>query len=323
LLSLVVPVFNEAEVLPTFHARLSAVLEKIPFESEIIYIDDGSRDASSMVLQALRSTDSRVGIISFSRNFGKETAMTAGLDHTRGDIVVVIDADLQDPPELIPTLVQGWRQGYDVVYGRRTTRHGETRLKRASSAMFYRVIHRMSGVQIPKDTGDFRLLSRRAVESLRQLREQHRFMKGLFAWIGYPALAVDYERDARVAGRSKWNYWRLWNFALEGITSFSTAPLKVATYVGALVSLLAFVFAGVVIVKTVLYGDPVRGFPSLMVAILLLGGIQLVSVGLIGEYLARVFDEVKGRPLYLLKHHAPPISAGQQARLESREVSAR
>jgi glycosyltransferase involved in cell wall biosynthesis len=305
-ISVVVPVFNEAEVLPAFHRRLLVVLDGLSLAAEVLYVDDGSTDTTGQLIQAFQQRDKRVGVIAFSRNFGKEVAMTAGLDHTRGDVVVVIDADLQDPPELIPELLRGWQQGYDVVYGRRAGRQGETVLKRATSYLFYRVIRRMSRVEIPQDTGDFRLLSRRAVESLRQLRERHRFMKGLFAWIGYPHLAVDYQREARHSGRTKWNYLRLWNLALEGITSFSTAPLKAATYIGLLVSLVAFIFAVVVIVKTILYGDPVRGYPSLMVVLLFLGGTQLISVGLLGEYLARVFDEVKNRPLYLMKHHAPP-----------------
>lgn len=311
LLSVVVPVFNESEVLSSFHARLSAVLDGLGFASEVVYVDDGSTDATGQVLQNLRGADDRVAIVEFSRNFGKEVAMTAGLDHARGDVVVVIDADLQDPPELIPDLIRGWQDGYDVVYGRRTSRAGESLLKRATSSMFYRVIRRVSRVDIPRDTGDFRLLSRRAVESLRQLREQHRFMKGLFAWIGYPHRAIEYHREPRRGGRTKWNYWRLWNLALEGITSFSTGPLKVATYFGLLVSVVAFLFAAFVVVKTVVFGDPVRGYPSLMVVILFLGGAQLVSVGLLGEYLARIFDEVKQRPLYLVKHHAPAaIHAG-------------
>lgn len=305
LVSVVVPVFNEVDVLPVFHARLSAVLDTLPLAAEILYVNDGSTDATGQVLQSLRATDGRVGFVELSRNFGKEVAMTAGLDHSQGDAVVVIDADLQDPPELIPEFLRHWEQGYDVVYGRRTSRQGETLLKRSTSYLFYRVIHRLSRVRIPADTGDFRLLSRRAVESLRALREQHRFMKGLFAWIGYPQKAVEYQRAPRQGGRTKWNYFRLWNFALEGITSFSTAPLKIATYIGLLISLAAFMFGAVVITKTLLYGDPVRGYPSLMVVILFLGGAQLVSIGLLGEYLARVFDEVKRRPLYLADYYRP------------------
>jgi len=304
-LTIVVPVFNEVEVLPVFHRRLCAALANIQLFPEIIYVDDGSTDDTRTVLQSLHSTDDRVAIIALSRNFGKELAMTAGLDYARGDAVIVIDADLQDPPELIPEFIRYWHQGYDVVFGQRTSRLGETLLKRSTSYLFYRLIRRLSRVKIPQDTGDFRLLSRRAVEALRKLREQHRFMKGLFAWIGYAQKAVEYQRAPRQGGRTKWNYMRLWNFAVEGITSFSTAPLKVATYLGLLTSLFAFVFGASILVRTLLYGDPVRGYPSLMVVILFLGGAQLISVGLLGEYLARVFDEVKNRPLYLIEQHFP------------------
>lgn len=231
--------------------------------------------------------------------------MAAGLDHVRGDAVIVIDADLQDPPELIPRLLEQWRAGYDNVYARRRQRDGETWLKKASAAWFYKVIGKLSRVRIPQDTGDFRLLSRRAVEALRQLREQHRFMKGLFAWIGYPSIAVEYDRDPRHAGRTKFNYWKLWNFALEGITSFTIAPLRLATYFGILVALAAFVAIVVLVAKTLLYGDPVKGYPSLMSVILFLGGIQLVALGALGEYIGRMFNETKGRPLYFTKRCIP------------------
>jgi glycosyltransferase involved in cell wall biosynthesis len=293
-------------VLPIFHDRLSTVLATLALPAEILYIDDGSTDRTPQLLRSLRSTDARIGVIKLSRNFGKEAALTAGLDHCRGDVVIVIDADLQDPPELIPELLRCWTQGYDVVYGRRVSRQGETVLKRSTSYLFYRLMGRLSRVHIPHDTGDFRLLSRRTVESLRVLREQHRFMKGLFAWVGYPQIAIEYQRQPRQAGRTKWNYWRLWNFALEGITSFSTAPLKVATYLGLLISMFAFTFAAKVTVATLLYGDPVRGYPSLIVVILFLGGVQLISIGLLGEYIARIFNEVKQRPLYLIQSHLPP-----------------
>jgi glycosyltransferase involved in cell wall biosynthesis len=236
--------------------------------------------------------------------------MTAGLDHARGDAVVVIDADLQDPPELIPELVLKWKEGFDVVYARRSVREGETFVKKATAKLFYRAIQSISRVNIPPDTGDFRLLSRRAVESLKLLREQHRFMKGLFAWIGYPQVAVYYRRDPRLAGKTKWNYWRLWNFAIEGITSFSIAPLKLATYVGLLTAVGAFLAAGVVVYKTIFYGDPVRGYPSLMVVVLFLGGVQLMSLGMIGEYLGRMFNETKQRPLYLVNRFVPSSLQG-------------
>jgi len=302
-LSIIVPAYNEEAVLPEFHRRLCLVLDSLNASWEIIYVNDGSSDGTMQVMTGLQ--DRQVAIIDLSRNFGKEIAMTAGLDHARGDAVVVIDADLQDPPELIPELVAKWRDGYDVVYARRTVRDGESLLKKTTAGLFYRAIQFLSRIKIPQDTGDFRLLSRRAVDALKQLREQHRFMKGLFTWIGYPQIAVYYRRDRRFAGRTKWSYWRLWNFALEGITSFSIGPLKIATYMGLLTALGAFSYAAFVIYKTVAYGEPVRGYPSLMVVVLFLGGVQLISLGIIGEYLGRMFDETKRRPLYLINRYLP------------------
>ncbi len=306
LLSVIVPAYNEAGVLDAFHQRLSAVLANLPMQTEVIYVNDGSTDRTLEIISSIRMNDRTIGIIDLSRNFGKEIAMAAGLDHAQGDAVVVIDADLQDPPELIPELVQHWQEGYDGAYAVRLSREGESWLKKVTAHFFYRLINRLSSMPIPEDTGDFRLLSRRAVESLKKLREQHRFTKGLFTWIGYPQKAVHYHRNPRLAGKTKWNYWRLWNFALEGITSFTTAPLRIATYAGSLTALSAFLFAAIIIYKTLAYGEPVRGYPSLMVVILFLGGIQLIGIGIIGEYLGRVFDETKIRPLYFLKGNIPP-----------------
>jgi len=303
LLSIVVPAYNEEEVLPEFHKRVCKVLMSLSFRAEIIYVNDGSTDGTLKVMQALRGRDPRVCIVDLSRNYGKEIALTAGIDHAKGDAIVVIDADLQDPPELIPELIKYWRDNYDVVYGRRISREGETATKKATAHAFYRLVNKISTTKIPEDTGDFRLLSRRAVNSLKELRERHRFMKGLFAWIGYPQKEVAYTRDARFAGKTKWNYWRLWNFALEGITSFTIAPLKAASYFGLMVALIAFIYAGFIIYKTLVYGDPVRGYPSLVVIILFLGGVQLAALGIIGEYLGRVFDETKNRPLYFIKDY--------------------
>jgi glycosyltransferase involved in cell wall biosynthesis len=300
-LSVVVPAYNEEDVIGEFHTRLIKVIDSISGISEVLYVNDGSRDATIDILRAIRSSDQRVSIIDLTRNFGKEIAMTAGLDYCTGDAVVVIDADLQDPPELIPELIKVWRSGYDVVYAQRTQRDGESLLKRSTAHWFYRLIQRTNRVRIPQDTGDFRLLSRRAVESLKELREHHRFMKGLFAWIGYAQAAVPYRRDPRFAGASKFNYWRLWNFALEGFTSFTIMPLKLATYLGLVISLLALISAGWVVLRTLVYGDPVRGYPSLMVVILFLSGVQLLFIGVIGEYLGRVFNETKRRPLYLVR----------------------
>ncbi|MBT9521154.1 MAG: glycosyltransferase family 2 protein [Dechloromonas sp.] len=304
-LSVVVPAYNEEEVLPELYRRLSAVLSGFCPNYEILFVNDGSRDGTLEVMRNLKTADAHVGYVNLSRNFGKEIAMTAGLDAARGDAVVVIDADLQDPPELIPQLIDGWREGFDVVYARRVSRSGETWLKKATASAFYKTIQRIGPVSIPEDVGDFRLMSRRAVNALKQIRERHRFMKGLFAWIGFSQKAIDYQRDARFAGETKWNYWKLWNFAIEGITSFSIAPLKVSTYLGLFVALLAFLYAIFVIYKTIMFGDPVKGYPSLMAVVLFLGGIQLVGIGLLGEYVGRMFVETKYRPLYLLDEVIP------------------
>jgi glycosyltransferase involved in cell wall biosynthesis len=303
-LSVIVPIFNEEEVLPEFHRRLTQVLAEVGSNCEILYINDGSHDQTLQVIEGFQ--DDRVAIIDLSRNFGKEIALTAGLDHSRGDAVIVIDADLQDPPEVIPELISKWREGYDVVYARRTSRDGDTLVKKVTAKLFYRFVQGINRVKIPEDTGDFRLLSRRAVDALKQLRETHRFMKGLFAWIGYPQVAVNYSRDARFAGETKWNYWQLWNFALEGITSFTITPLKIATYFGLLTALGSFAYALIVIYKTLAFGEPVQGYPSLMVVILFLGGVQLMSLGVLGEYLGRMFNETKQRPLYFVNKIIQP-----------------
>lgn len=318
-ISVVVPLYNEQEVLRTFHQRLSAVLKGLPARTEILYVNDGSSDGSCEILNELCRNDDTVAVLELSRNFGKEIAMTAGLDHAGGDAVVIIDADLQDPPELIPEFIQYWRQGYDVVYAQRVLRDGEPFLKKFTASMFYRLMQRVGRVKIPPDTGDFRLLSRRAVDALKQLREQHRFMKGLFAWIGFPQKAVTYRRDPRHAGKTKWNYWRLWNFALEGITSFTEAPLKVSTYIGISAALVAFLYGCWIILKTLLYGEPVQGYPSLMVVVLFLGGVQLAAIGILGEYVGRMFMEVKNRPLYVVNDYRPSVAASSEA-LSARSV---
>lgn len=306
LLTIVVPAFNEQEVLPAFHERLSKVLDSLSLESEIFYINDGSRDGTLEVLKIIRAHDERVAILNLSRNFGKEIAMTAGLDHARGDAVIVIDADLQDPPELIPELVKHWQQGWDMVYAQRIERRGETLVKKLTAYWFYRLMQRVGRVRIPENVGDFRLLSRRAVDSLQQLREQHRFMKGLFAWIGFPQIGIPYHRDPRFAGRSTWDYWRLWNFALDGITSFTTTPLKLATYLGLITAFFSFCYGAIVMLQKLLLGNPVKGYPSLMVVVLFLGGTQLIFLGIIGEYLGRMFDETKRRPLYFVSSFETP-----------------
>ena len=312
-LCVVVPAYNEGAGLREFHARLGAVLDRLDVVGEVLYVDDGSRDDTWAVLCALRDADPRIATLRLSRNFGKELALTAGLDAADADAVVVIDADLQDPPEMIPVFVAHWREGCDVVYGTRSSRAGETRLKKFTSAAFYRVMHKLSATPLPPDTGDFRLMSRRVVDALKQLRERQRFMKGLFTWVGYRQKSVVYARDPRFAGSSKFNYWRLWNFALEGITSFSGAPLKVATYVGIFTALLAFGFGMVVLFKALYFGDPVRGYPSLMLVVLFLGGVQLMALGMIGEYLGRLYMEAKQRPLYLVDEWRAPAQRGDPA----------
>ena len=304
-LAIVVAAFDEEAALPLLHPRLAAVLDALDLDTSVLYVDDGSRDRTWEVLEQIAARDPRVGLLRLSRNFGKELALTAGLDQVDADAVVVLDADGQDPPEMLPEFVARWRAGADVVYGRRSSRAGESWLKRATAHAFYRVINRLSPTEIPADTGDFRLLSRRVLEALRGLRERQRFMKGLFAWVGYAQVALPYEREARIAGGSKFNFWRLWNFALEGITGFSTAPLRVATYVGLVSASLAFAFGLWIVAKTLMYGDPVQGWPSLMAVVLFLGGVQLVALGVIGEYLGRLYLESKQRPLYLVRDWRP------------------
>lgn len=305
-LCIIVPVYNEAMMLPLLVPRLLNALAYVPARSQVLFVDDGSRDETPALLAVFAAQHPEIGYLKFARNFGKEAAMTAGLDHADADAVVVIDADLQDPPELIKDFWQKFEEGFDVVYGQRASRAGESWLKRTTASAFYRVMDRMSKTPVPRDTGDFRLMSRRAVDALKQLRERHRFMKGLFAWVGFKQTGLVYHRDPRAAGTTKFNYWKLWNFALEGITSFSTVPLRVATYIGLFTAMVAFGYGGFIIFKTLVYGETVRGYPSLMTVMLFLGGIQLMALGMIGEYLGRMFEETKQRPLYLLDETRPP-----------------
>jgi glycosyltransferase involved in cell wall biosynthesis len=308
LLTVVVAAYNEAEALPRLHPRIAAVLDQLRddrLDGRILYVDDGSRDATWATLQGIAAADPRVAVLRLSRNFGKEAALTAGLDRIDQGAALILDADGQDPPELIPKFVAKWREGFDDVHGTRVLREGENWLKRGTAHAFYRVIGRLSKTPIPEDTGDFRLLSPRALAALRQLRERHRFMKGLFGWVGFAQVAIPYQREARVAGNSKFNLWKLWNFALEGITSFSTAPLRLATYLGVMTALVAFVYALWIIGKALAWGDPVAGWPTMMAVILFLGGVQLIALGLIGEYLGRLYMDSKQRPLYLVDSWRP------------------
>jgi len=314
-LTVVVAAFDEARALPVLHPRIAAVMDVLAADGivpRVLYVDDGSGDATWDVLQGIAAADARVALLRLSRNFGKEIALTAGLDQVVSGAAMILDADGQDPPELIPQFVARWREGYDDVHGTRLSREGESWLKRSTAHVFYRVIQRLAKTPVPADTGDFRLLSERALAALRQLRERHRFMKGLFGWIGFNRIAVPYARERRIAGRTKFGFWRLWNFAIDGVTSFSTAPLRLATYVGVFTACGAFAFALYVIGKALMYGDRVAGWPTMMAVILFLGGVQLVALGVIGEYLGRLYEESKQRPLYLVsaRHPAPGPGAG-------------
>jgi len=303
LISVVVPFYNEAGGVEAFYRELCLVLDGLAgHRFEVICVDDGSRDETLANLLALVERDSRFRVLELSRNFGKEAALTAGIDASRGDAVIPMDADLQDPPELIPRLIDEWLlRGADVVVARRTDRSIDPFLKRKTAELFYGVHNRLSSVKIPENVGDFRLLDRAAVEAIKALPERQRFMKGLFAWIGFKTATVDYARGARAAGSSKFSGWRLWNFALEGITSFSTVPLRVWTYIGGAGALISFLYALYIVLRIVILGVDVPGYASLLVAILFLGSLQLLSVGLLGEYIGRIYLESKQRPIYVVR----------------------
>ena len=295
------PVFNEEESIDLYLDTVPPLMERDGFRFEIVFVNDGSRDNTLAHLLDRAALDRRLRIVNLSRNFGKEAALTAGIDHARGDVIVPMDIDLQDPPELIEPFMARWREGYDVVYGVRTQRAWDTAAKRLSANWFYRVFNSMSPVRIPENVGDFRLVDRRAVEVLRQLPERNRFMKGLFAWVGFNAVGVPYERPQRAAGSSKFNLWRLWNFALDGVVSFSTAPLRAWFYVGVVIAAVSVLYALFIITRVLIFGIDTPGYASLLIAVLLMGAIQLLSLGIIGEYLGRLFLEVKGRPIYVVE----------------------
>ena len=302
LVSIVVPFHNEAAGTGRFFGELLPVLAQLPaYRFEIICVDDGSTDSTLEQLVAQHERDARVRVLELSRNFGKEAALTAGIDAARGEAMIAMDADLQDPPALIARLIEEWARGADVVLARRTDRSTDSFLKRSTAQMFYRLHNRLSSVQLPENVGDFRLLDRKAVDALKTLPERQRFMKGLFAWIGFRTATVDYARGARAAGTSKFSGWRLWNFALEGFTSFSTAPLRIWTYIGALGAALTFLYAVFIIVRVLMLGIDVPGYASLLVAVLFIGSLQLLSVGLLGEYIGRVYLESKQRPVYVVR----------------------
>jgi glycosyltransferase involved in cell wall biosynthesis len=300
-LSIVVPVYNEEANIDYLFKRLLSVLERMETTYEIVCVNDGSKDNTLFCLVEHHKHNPIIKVVNLSRNFGKEIALTAGIDYATGAAIIPIDADLQDPPELIEQLVAKWHEGYDVVYATRRSREGETWLKRFTANAFYRTIGKMSRVPIPRNTGDFRLLDRRVVDALKLMPERTRFMKGLFAWVGYRQASVMFDREPRFQGSTTWNYWKLWNFAIDGIASFSFLPLKVWSYVGVAISGISLLYASFLVIRTLVLGIDVPGYASLMVAILFLGGIQLITLGIIGEYIGRIYEEVKGRPLYLVR----------------------
>lgn len=300
-LSIVSPMFNESLNLDFFFERLMPVLNSVALEYELICVNDGSSDDTLARLLHYRRANDRIKVIDLSRNFGKEIALTAGIDHALGRAVVPIDADLQDPPELIGQFVAKWREGYDVVYGRRRSRRGDSWLKRFTANAFYRVLGHLTEIPIPPDTGDFRLLDRQVVDALGTLPERTRFMKGLFAWVGFNQTYVLYDRQPRHSGKTTWNYWRLWNYAVDGITAFSSLPLRIWSYCGLTLSSVAFLYALFLLGRTIYSGIDVPGYASTVVIVLFLGGIQLISLGVIGEYIGRIYSEVKARPLYLIR----------------------
>ncbi len=301
LVTILIPAYNEQEALPILYKRLVKLMDSLPqYNFELLFVNDGSRDKTLEILKEMRKSDSRVCYVNLSRNYGKEVAMIAGFDYVNGDCMINIDADLQDPPELIPEMLKYWEEGYDDVYAKRKSRKGESILKKLTSWGYYRVLQSMTNIQIQTDTGDFRLLDRRCVEAIRQMRESQRYTKGLYSWIGYKKKEILYDRDARVAGKTKWNYRQLANLSIDGITSFTTSPLRWAAIIGMLVSLCGFIYMIIIIAKTLISGIDVPGYASMMVVILFLGGLQLIFLGIIGEYLGRAFYESKGRPLYFI-----------------------
>ena len=311
LISLAVPCYNEAESLDAFLARIRAALAKVEMDYEIVFVDDGSADETWSRLKEARQNDDRIKLVALSRNFGKEAALTAAIHHCRGDAVIPIDVDLQDPPELIPDMITLWREGFEVVTAQRASRDTDTFLKRTTAHGFYRLFNAISPTQLPFNTGDFRLMDRKVADAFNQLRERSRFLKGIFAWLGFRHATVTFNRDDRVSGKSKFTPSKLMNLAVNGIFAFSSKPLRIWSYAGACISLLSFLYASFLFFRTLLFGVDLPGYASLMVVILFLGGIQLIGLGVLGEYMGRVYDEVKQRPLYLVRERlgiAPPTA---------------
>jgi glycosyltransferase involved in cell wall biosynthesis len=304
LITLLIPTYNEAPVLDKLFTRLTNLTNEVKdYDFEFLFVNDGSKDKTLEIIKGYAEKDPRVSYINLSRNFGKEIGMIAGLDHVQGDATVIIDADLQDPPELIPEMIKLWEEGYDDVYAKRISREGETWFKKFSSRMYYKTLQSLTRIPIQEDTGDFRLLDRRVVEALKEFRESQRNTKAMFSWVGFHKKEILYDRDPRAAGETKWNYFKLIELAIDGITSFTTAPLRISTFVGLFVSIIAFIYLIVVILQTILFGNSLAGYPSTLAVILFLGGVQLLSLGIIGEYIGRIFNETKQRPLYLIEEY--------------------
>lgn len=301
-ITILIPCYNEEESLPSLYTRLSDLVDDISgYQFEILFVNDGSQDNTIQIIKNLSHTDQRIRYVDLSRNFGKEIAMIAGIDNVHSDAMVVMDADLQDPPELIKEMIYWWEQGYNDVCAKRKSRAGEGWFKKWSSHTYYKILQKVSKIPIQPDVGDFRLLDKQCIEALKQLRETQRYTKGMFSWIGFDKKEIFFDRDARVAGQTKWNYWSLCNLAIEGITSFTILPLRIATFMGISIAVLSVIYMMVIIGKTLAWGENVAGYPSLMCVVLFIGGVQLFFLGVFGEYLGRIFYETKGRPLYFVK----------------------
>lgn len=304
-ITILIPAYNEEEVILILYQRLTNVIDQIPhYEFELLFVNDGSKDETLNIIKTLKKSDDRISFINLSRNFGKEIAMIAGLDFVKGDAVIIIDADLQDPPELIPKMIEYWEEGFDDIYAKRRNRAGESWLKKWTAKTYYKILQKLTNIPLQENTGDFRLLDKRCIEALKMFRETQRYTKGMFSWIGFNKKEIIFDRDPRAAGKTKWNYFKLADLAIEGITSFTTKPLRLSVFIGSVISISAFLYMGWVIVKTLMFGESVAGYASLMTVILFLGGIQLLSLGIIGEYLGRVFNETKRRPLYFIDEYS-------------------
>lgn len=302
--TVLVPCYNEEETLPLFYDRICNTIAEIPgYEWELLFVNDGSRDNTLQIMRNLHMRDSRVSYVGLSRNFGKERAMLAGFDYAAGDCMVIMDADLQDPPELLPQMLRYWEEGYEDIYAKRSSRGKESFMRRFFSLMYYRILQKTTKIEVLQNVGDFRLLDRCCIEALKQMRESERYTKGMFCWIGFRKKEMVFDRGDRAAGKSSWNFMSLFALAIEGITSFSIAPLRISTIIGLVVSIAAFIYMIFIFVKTLIFGDPVQGFPTIMIVMLFLGGIQLLSIGVLGEYIGRIFNESKHRPVYIVSEH--------------------